>query len=211
MVRSILLLNFFMFAHLSRYPQVTNKISLRQVRIYSAIGFKTLPRLFKVSTKYTPTKNLSPSFFILTRQYCIAFMMQKRIKYDSYDRYIDTRPPTAGQTALWPGARKSLEMLCIIHSLTRCICPNSNVLLNVSGKTVGPLYAWHGAWFRIALKLNLTFTLGLTASSRNTYCRIKSSFGALYAHLLNRIYIDYTAVENINDKECFRPSQASLK
>lgn len=80
-----------------------------------------------------------------------------------------------------------------------------------TGKAVQPWEAWQGAWFKIALRLNLTFTLGVTASSKNTYCRIKSSFGPLYAHSLNRVYIDNMAVETLRDKECFCPSQANLK
>lgn len=152
-------------------------------------------------------------FFILAVRQCgKAFTAQMRIQYDSYVRLVDTRPPTAAQTALQPRAQESLEMLCIIHAHTRSICPNTHFLVSVwRKKIVQPLDAWHGAWFKIALRLNLTFTLGLTASSRNTYCRIKSSFGALYAHSLNTIYIDNTAVVSIDDKECFCPSQTKLK
>lgn len=140
---------------------------------------------------------------VAARQYCNAF----RIQYDSNVARVDTRPPTATQTALQPRAQESLEMLCIIHAHTHSICPNTHFLVSVWNKNKKikkklPCHvdAWHGAWFQIALRLNLTFTLGLTASSRNTYCRIKSSFRALCAHSLNRICIDNTAERATDDK-----------
>lgn len=50
------------------------------------------------------------------RKYCKAFVVQMRIQCDSYVSLVDTRPPTALQTALKPRAPEPLRMPCIIHA-----------------------------------------------------------------------------------------------
>lgn len=86
-------------------------------------------------------------FFVLAViQYCKAFTVQKRIQCDSYVRLVDTRPPTAAQAALQPGAQESLEMLCIIYAHTLAASAQIHNFRRVCGKkTVRPLDAWHGA------------------------------------------------------------------
>lgn len=68
-------------------------------------------------------------FVSAVRQYCKAFTDQMRIQYDSYVSLVDTRPPTAAQTALQPGEQESLEMLCIIHVHTHSICSNTHFMV----------------------------------------------------------------------------------
>lgn len=65
-------------------------------------------------------------FVRTVRKYRKAFMVQMRIQCDSYVSVVDTRPPTASQTALQPRAPEPLHMPCIIHAHTRSICPNAH-------------------------------------------------------------------------------------
>lgn len=83
-----------------------------------------------------------------------------RIQYDSHVRRADTRPPTAAKAALQPRAQESLQMLCIIHGHTHSICPNTHFSGVRVKNSMQPLHAWHGAVFKIALRINLTYAPG---------------------------------------------------
>lgn len=98
--------------------------------------FKTSPRQPEVvpafSYKREYFNRAASDFFVLAlRQYCKGFTAQMRIQYDSSVSLVDTRPPTAAQTAFQPRAQESLEMLCIIHVHTRSICPNTHFLVSM--------------------------------------------------------------------------------
>lgn len=87
------------------------------------------------------------------------FSVQMRIQRNAPVSWADTRPPTAAQAVLKPGAQESLQMLCIIHGHTRNICPNTHFPVPRVKNSVQPLNAWHGALFKRALTINLTYTL----------------------------------------------------
>lgn len=131
-----------------------------------------------------------------------SFLQSREKLCYSFARLVDRRPPTAARTTLQPGAQDSFEMLHIIYTHNRSICPNTHFSCECVEQTACPLDAWHWSWSKMALRSNFTFTLGLTASSRITYCRIKSSFGALCAHPLNWIYSDNAALETTDDRKC---------